>query len=83
MQIRVFKHAYEDLKVGDQVFLLVRQLYRIVIFKDVVFFFRWDLTSHVKTAHRGEKVACPHCGSCFSKKSNLHNHLKRGKGCPR
>ena len=33
--------------------------------------------------HQGEKVKCPNCGSCFSKKSNLHNHLNRGKGCPR
>ena len=24
---------------------------------------------------------CPNCGSCFSKKSNLYNHLQRGKGC--
>ena len=26
---------------------------------------------------------CPNCGSCFSKKSNLYNHLHRGKGCPK
>ena len=44
---------------------------------------RWDLTSHTKVAHNGEKVMCPNCGSCFSKKSNLYNHLHRGKGCPR
>ena len=40
---------------------------------------RWDLTSHTKVAHNGEKVMCPNCGSCFSKKSNLYNHLHRGK----
>ena len=34
-------------------------------------------------AHNGEKVMCPNCGSCFSKKSNLYNHLHRGKGCPK
>lgn len=44
---------------------------------------RWDLTSHTKVAHNGEKVMCPNCGSCFSKKSNLYNHLHRGKGCPK
>ena len=46
-------------------------------------FNRWDLTSHTKVAHNGEKVMCPNCGSCFSKKSNLYNHLHRGKGCPK
>ena len=45
--------------------------------------YRWDLTSHTKVAHNGEKVMCPNCGSCFSKKSNLYNHLHRGKGCPK
>ena len=44
---------------------------------------RWDLSSHERVVHRGEKVMCDNCGSCFSKKSNLYNHLNRGKGCPR
>ena len=48
-----------------------------------LYFSRWDLTSHTKVAHNGEKVMCPNCGSCFSKKSNLYNHLHRGKGCPK
>ena len=49
----------------------------------IIIISRWDLTSHTKVAHNGEKVMCPNCGSCFSKKSNLYNHLHRGKGCPK
>ena len=44
---------------------------------------RWDLASHISVVHEGKRVACPHCCSCFSKKSNLYNHLHRYKGCPR
>ena len=44
---------------------------------------RCDLASHISVVHEGKRVACPHCGSCFSKKSNLYNHLHRYKGCPR
>jgi len=44
---------------------------------------RWDLSSHERVVHKGEKVMCDNCGNCFSKKSNLYNHLNRGKGCPR
>ena len=44
---------------------------------------RWDLASHISVVHKGKRVVCPHCGSCFSKKSNLYNHLHRYKGCPR
>ena len=39
--------------------------------------------SHIAVDHEGKKIMCPHnCGSSFSKRSNLHNHLHRGKGCP-
>jgi len=44
--------------------------------------YRWDMKQHISVVHMGERVECPHCGNLFSKKSNLHNHLNRGKGCP-
>ena len=42
----------------------------------------WDLERHIR-AHNGEEIRCDYCGKCYSKKSNLFNHLNRGKGCPR
>jgi len=44
--------------------------------------YRWDMKQHISVVHMGERVECPHCGNLFSKKSNLHNHLNKGKGCP-
>ena len=48
-------------------------------FCEYVFCCRWDLKNHMKNVHEGETVICPMCGSCFSKKSNLYNHLYRGR----
>ena len=44
--------------------------------------YRWDLTSHVENVHHGKKIKCEWCARCFSKRSNLFNHHRRGKGCP-
>ena len=47
-----------------------------------VIFYSWDLKRHIK-AHNGEQIICEYCGNSYSKKSNLFNHLHRGKGCPK
>jgi len=44
--------------------------------------YQYDMKQHMSVVHMGERVECPHCGNLFSKKSNLHNHLNKGKGCP-